>query len=65
MTAHAPGDMREDRVAVVELDRKCRTRKDLFDAADYLKRALFDRLRGIMGFRLALTGFADSTASGY
>jgi hypothetical protein len=45
MAAQAPGDVREDDVAVIELDGERRARKDLLDAADDLERGLFDALR--------------------
>jgi hypothetical protein len=64
VTAHAPGNMSEDDMAVVKFDRKCRTWEDLFDAADYLDRTLFYVLRS-GGFRLTLISFSDSSAGGY
>lgn len=45
MAAQASGDMRQDHVAVLELDRERCARKDLLDAADDLERGFFDGLR--------------------
>ena len=64
VTAHSPGKMREDDVTIIELDRKCRTRKDLFDAAGHLDWALFGVLRRVR-FRLTPTLFSNSITSGY
>jgi hypothetical protein len=39
--AQAPGDVGQDRLAVLELDREGRTRKNLLDRPEQLERGLF------------------------
>lgn len=46
MSTQAPGNVPEDDVTVIELDREGCARKDLLNAADYLERGFFDVLRG-------------------
>ncbi|HEY8314265.1 MAG TPA: hypothetical protein VIG51_08800 [Candidatus Baltobacteraceae bacterium] len=46
MTAQTAGNVGEDRVAVLELDRKGRAWKNLLDRAKDLERRLFGRFGG-------------------
>jgi hypothetical protein len=46
MPTQASGNMPEDDVAIVELDRKGRARKNLPDMSEYLDRSFLDILRG-------------------
>jgi hypothetical protein len=46
MPTQASGNMPEDDVAIVELDRKRRARKNLSDMSEYLDRRFLDILRG-------------------
>jgi hypothetical protein len=46
MAAQTPGDMRENRVTVLKLDRKRRAGEDLFDRAEDFERRFFRRLGG-------------------
>jgi hypothetical protein len=62
--AQASGDVRQDDVPVIELDRKGRARKNLLDIAEYLKRGLFHILRGV-GFWYACACSVLSIANGY
>lgn len=53
MAAQPSGDVRQDDVAVVELDREGRARKNLFDAAENFER----RFTGVLcRFGLGRTG---------
>lgn len=47
VAAQTSGDVGQNDVAVVELDRKRRARKNLLDGSANLDRSLFDRLRGL------------------
>jgi len=49
MAAQAPGDVRENDVAVVQLDREGRARENLLNAAEDLDRR-FLYVRGYVGF---------------
>ena len=64
MPAQASGNMCENSVAVIELDRKGRARKNLLDMSEYLDRRFLNVLR-----RLALwyarTGSVVSIANSY
>lgn len=66
MPAQTSGDMRQDDVAVIQLDGKRRARKNLFDAAEDLERRFFEVLRRdrrLCGTRTGLA--AVSIASSY
>jgi hypothetical protein len=63
MAAQAAGDVREDDVAVIELDRKGRARKNLLDIADYFKRGFLDVLRGLRRLWQASSGSVFSIAN--
>jgi hypothetical protein len=64
VAAQPSGDVRQDDVAVVELDGKRRARKDLLDAAERLERRFFDAL-GILGFWGRGIGLTVSIANSY
>ena len=65
MAAQAPGDVREDDVAVVELDGKGRAGEDLLDAAEDLDRRFLRFLRGLGGFGRTRTFSRTSLAWWY
>ena len=65
MAAQPAGNVRENDVAVIELDRKGRARKDLLDIADYFKRGFLDVLRGLRRLWQASSGSVFSIANRY
>jgi hypothetical protein len=64
MPTQASGDMREDDVAVIDLDRKGRARKNLPDMPEHLDRSFLDILRGF-AFWYPRTGSVVSIANSY
>jgi len=63
--AQATGDVREDDVSVIELDRKGRAREDLLDAPGDLEGGFLDVLRRRFGFGRTGAGSSASIARGY
>lgn len=64
MAAQSPGDVREDRVPVIQLDGERRAWEDLLDGPEDLERRLFCILRLRLG-RARFGVSASGVGSGY
>jgi hypothetical protein len=65
VATQAPSYVGEDDVTVIELDGKRRTRKNLFDAAEYLERRFLRAILGRLGLRRSGAGSTFSIANSY
>lgn len=65
MSTQASGNVSQDDVTVIELDRERRTRKNLLDTSDYLKRGFLNiLLRSRFGHAHSISTFSIANSDG-